>query len=101
MMRKLYWEMNLKMQMKANVGWTSTFIAMDSTALMFLATSARVSARNKHIDIKCHHTRELLKSGLICLSFVRSKFQTADVLEKIVPINFLSCYCSLLSLLSA
>lgn len=95
---RLYWKVSLKYQWVRDVAWSSTVISMDSTAAMSFATNARVTARNKHIDVKCHHVRELLTAGVVRSRFVRSDFQPADSLTKIVPFFDLSRPSSLRSM---
>lgn len=71
---------------------------MDSNAVQSLATNPHVSARNKHIDPKTHHVRELIQRNLICLSHVTSLEQPADLLTKIMSPQTLRQMVALLRL---
>ena len=57
---------------------------IDSTAAQCLATSSQVSAKNKHIDLKLHHVRELIENSVIHLVHVKPENQPADLLKKIM-----------------
>ena len=58
---------------------------MDSTAAISLATKDQVSERNKHVEIKVHHVRDLIRAGVIKLQHISTDHQPADVLKKILP----------------
>jgi len=55
---------------------------VDNTAAISLATNDQISARNKHIDIKIHHVRHLIKEGELRLAYVKSSEELADMLTK-------------------
>lgn len=71
---------------------------MDSTAAMSVAINARVLARNKHINIKHRHVRELLKAGVVQLSVVRSESQSGRLDVGRLGEHTLSRFSDLLSL---
>ena len=99
-LRRLYWEVAQQQRWSQDASLVATSVAVDSTAAIAIAENAKVSARNKHIDIKCHHVQELLAAGVIYLYHVRSEDQPADILTKIVPIATLQRLVSLLCLRS-
>ena len=70
----------------------------DSTAAMSLAQNPQVSARNKHIDLKIHHVRDLIKRGVVILNYVMSENQPADLLTKIMNRRTLARMVHLLKL---
>ena len=49
---------------------------------MALAENPLSSARSKHIDVRLHFVRELLRAKKIDILFVASKEQHADILTK-------------------
>lgn len=57
-----------------------------STAAMALAGNEQVTARNKHIDIKTYHIKELIRNNVIHLSYVSSAANIADILTK--PVSY-------------
>ena len=59
-----------------------TTVEIDSTAGSSIANSQNMSVRNKHISLKYHHVRELIKNGVILLKYVPTNAQVADGLTK-------------------
>lgn len=59
-----------------------TTMMTDNTASISLATNPQVSERNKHIEIKVHHIRDLLRRDIISLSHIATTEQLADILTK-------------------
>lgn len=59
-----------------------TIFETDSTAAISLATNEQVSGRNKNINIKIHHVKDLLSSGILQLQYVSSSENIADILTK-------------------
>lgn len=99
-MRRIFWEINQKKQRVQDTVWATTGIAVDNTASIALARNARVSVRNKHIHIKHHHVRALLRAGTVTLFYVRSENTLADILTKIVSHPTLLRSFSLISMQS-
>eukprot|EP01018_Ginkgo_biloba_P040990 Gb_08639 [translate_table: standard] len=59
-----------------------TVIFCDNQSTIALSKNPVLHGRSKHIDIKFHFIRELVKSKEIKLSYCRSKDQVADILTK-------------------
>ena len=57
---------------------------IDSTAAQYLATNSQVSAKNKQIDLKILHVRELIENSVVHLTNVSSENQPADLLKNIM-----------------
>ena len=93
--RKIFWEVTNKTECKENIKFNATNIFIDSTAAISMATNDQVSARNKHIELKIHHVRALLKNKTIILSYVPSKENAADLLTQVLDLQtmkyLLSC----------
>jgi len=96
--RKLFWEVTNVEPWQEGTTMYPTVMRTDSTSAISLATKEQVSARNKHIDLKVHHVRELIKKGTIMLEYTPSSHQRADVLTKIVDYKTLQRLTSYLHL---
>ena len=75
-----------------------TTIYIDSQAAYQAALGESFSKRLKHINIALQFTRELLKSGQIKLSLIRSEDQGADFLTKPLPLALFAKGCSIAGL---
>ena len=45
----------------------------DNTGAIFIMNNDQVGQRTKHIDIKWHHIRDMIKSGELLVKYVRSE----------------------------
>ena len=57
-------------------------VFVDNESAISLATNPLSSARTKHIDVRFHFIRELVRSGTIAVEHVPTKEQHADILTK-------------------
>lgn len=62
----------------------------DSAGGQSLAENPRSSSRSTHIDVRCHFTQDLVKTGKVSVDFVDSKGQHADVLTKTLGLQSFS-----------
>ena len=62
-----------------------TTLYEDNQACMKMATNKIVSARNKHLELKMHFVRERVDAGDICLQYISTTLQRADLLTKNLP----------------
>ena len=46
----------------------------------FILNNDQVGQRTKHIDIKWHHVRDMIKDGDLVVMYVRSKDNPADII---------------------
>jgi len=67
------------------LAFAATAVAVHSTAARAITTNSQISARNKQIEIKTNHMREMIQNGSIELIYVLTKQQAADILTKIMP----------------
>lgn len=59
-----------------------TILNTDSTCAMSLVTKPKITERNKHIEIKAHHIKELVSNKIIKLHHTSTYNQPADILTK-------------------
>lgn len=57
-------------------------LEIDNTGAMFLAENATTSQRTKHIDVRHHFVRNLIKNGIIKVTFVKTSENDADLYTK-------------------
>lgn len=65
----------------------STTFFNDNQSAQYAIKNENVSAKIKHVDIKIHFVRDLLRKGLVNIEFLESKQMIADVLTKLLPFN--------------
>ena len=70
----------------------------DNKAVIDIANNFVYHARTKHIEIDRHFIKEKSDAGIICLPYVKSASQVADVLTKGLPEKIFSAFCSKMDL---
>ena len=85
-LRKPFWKVNNKSIWREETNFGPTNIKVDSTVAISIATNDQVTARNKHIELKVHHIRTLLKNKHINLSHIPSRDNVADLLRKVLDL---------------
>lgn len=66
-------------------------IYKDNQGCISIANNPTCHKRTKHIDIKYHFTREQIEKKFICLKYISTEFQLADILMKPLPaVRFIS-----------
>jgi len=64
----------------------------DSQSFIYLAKNQVYHARNNHLDVRSHRTRELVSSGKLLLEKVRIFDNAIDMLTKfVITNNFKHC----------
>lgn len=79
----------------AEIKWLRSFLAClgvfhrqpvrlfcDNQATIHIAANPVFHERTKHIEIDCHFVRELLVSGIVSTTHVRTSLQLADIFTK-------------------
>ena len=61
----------------------ATTINIDNTAALWLSLSDQVSAKRKHLSVKYHYVRELIRMKQLELTYLPSKDQLTDILAKV------------------
>lgn len=78
---EVIWLKNLLIELGVNIkGPVSLFC--DSKSAVDLTANLVYHASTKHIEIDCHFIREKIQSGLINVSQISTKVNTADILTK-------------------
>ena len=62
-----------------------TTIYTDSLSALDHATSRIENSRSKYIDITCHFVREHVDNGDVCMQYIRTKYNLADIFTKPQP----------------
>lgn len=57
-------------------------IKVDNKATIFISENKLTNQKTKHIDIRYHFIRELIKNGKIKLEYIRSQNNVADGFTK-------------------
>lgn len=60
----------------------ATQINSDNQSAQCLAKDSQFHARSKHIDIKYHHVREMVKNKFVEINYVPTENMIADILTK-------------------
>ena len=81
-LRKLFLELRLGQLLDHN---QSVIQKHDNQAMINLALNPQYSSRTKHIDVRAHFIRDLVKDKLVTLSWVSRSSQLADFLTKSLP----------------
>ena len=64
-----------------------TVLYEDNEGAKALAENPLSSGRSKHIDVRWHFTRDLVRSGAVKIEHVDSEWQCADILTKPLPLT--------------
>ena len=54
----------------------------DNMGAIFILNNDQVGQRTKHIDVKWHHVRDMIKDGDLVVMYVRSEDNPADIMMK-------------------
>ena len=54
----------------------------DNTGAIFLMKNDQVGQRTKHIDIRWHHVRDMIKDGLLVVVYIKTDENPADIMTK-------------------
>ncbi|KAK4275277.1 hypothetical protein QN277_018391 [Acacia crassicarpa] len=57
-------------------------------------------SRTKHVDVDRHFIREKVEDGIICLSYIPTKLQLADILTKGLPEDIFEGFVCKLDMMS-
>jgi hypothetical protein len=57
-------------------------LLVDNKSAISLAKNPVFHERSKHIDVKYHFIREQVEQGSVCIDYVRTSDQLADILTK-------------------
>jgi transposase InsO family protein len=72
-------------QLLDDIGWeqkSPTTLLCDNQGAISLVKNSGHQARTKHIDVKYHHIRNMVKEGVIHIQYIHTSQQLADILTK-------------------
>jgi len=64
-----------------------TTILCDNNSIIQLSKNPMFHGRSKHIDIKFHFLRNLVKDGIIKLCYCSSQIQVVDIMTKLLKLE--------------
>jgi ATP sulfurylase len=77
---------------------TPLMLYCDNKAAIDIANNPVQHDRTKHVEINRHFIKGKLDRGIICMPYVSSSSQIADVLTKGLPEKSFSIFCSKMGL---
>lgn len=80
--RRLIYVLTMKHLDKTAIHMPPTAVFNDNNGAVFLSKEAAVNARSKHIDIRHHFIRDLVKNHVIAPTMIDTKDMPADFLTK-------------------
>ena len=57
-------------------------VQVDNVGAMWLANNSSVSERTKHVDLRAHFVRDIIKDQVIEINFVKSAENDSDIMIK-------------------
>ncbi|CAI7925323.1 unnamed protein product, partial [Closterium sp. NIES-53] len=73
---------------------------VDNNAMIALCQEHRLEHKTKHIALRCFLSRELQQCGQLCLSYVATRANSADIFTKALPPGNHQCFSTMLGLLA-
>lgn len=96
--REAIWLRNLLQEIVTDLNFTSETVAEVKMPVHLLCDNQSAlnsiikgcvnpSGRNKHIEIRFYHAREMQEQGIIDFMYVKSEWNVADILTKALPVK--------------
>ena len=57
-------------------------VQVDNVGAIWLANNSSVSERTKHVDLRVHYVRDMIKDQVIEINFVKSAENDSDIMPK-------------------
>lgn len=80
--RRLLYILTMEKVPTTPVRMLSTTVFNDNNGAVFLSKEAAINSRSKHIDIRHHFIRDLVRDGIIAPAMIDTKSMPADYLTK-------------------
>ena len=64
-----------------------TLILEDNTSAIHISESEGLNQRTKHIDIRHHYIRSLIREGVVEIDYISTNYMLADYFTKPLPVN--------------
>ena len=74
------WYLNLLKELNININ--SIEVNVDNKAAIYNAKNQTINPKTKHVDIRVHYIREIVKKNKINLNYVKSENNIADGFTK-------------------
>ena len=78
--KELIWQQQLLKTL--DVPQSTTLMHCDNQSAIATASTVAITERSKHIDVRYHFLREMLKNKIMTLEFTRTADMLADILTK-------------------
>lgn len=80
--RRLLYILTMNVVPTTPIRMLETIVFNDNNGAVFLSNKAAINSRSKHIDIRHHFIRDLVKDGIIKPAMINTKAMPADYLTK-------------------
>lgn len=90
--RNIFSEVLENKPINSDLGMASTKIFTDSTSALSLLNKQNISERNKNIEIKAHHIKELVETRVVALEYTKSSMQLVDICTEPIARDVLESY---------
>ena len=64
-------------------------VQVDNVGAIWLANNSSVSERTKHVDIRAHFVRDMIKDQVVEINFVKAAENDSDIMTKISKGNII------------
>lgn len=92
--RELVWFKNILTDKELNLIIDSCVLHCDNQAAIHFSKSSIENAKTKHIDVRLHYIRDLIKNKVFEVNYVKSQKNPADIFTKPQVKDHIRRFCS-------